>query len=62
MNSGEYPFLQELGIEEENPGAFTGKWGGKGEVGPTMARDLYEAYAMVTEYTCRLGAVSLSAR
>ncbi|XP_022094228.1 alpha-aminoadipic semialdehyde dehydrogenase-like [Acanthaster planci] len=32
VNSGKYPFLQELGIEEENAGAFTGKWGGKGEL------------------------------
>lgn len=25
-------FLKELGLEEENPGVYNGKWGGKGEV------------------------------
>eukprot|EP01113_Clastostelium_recurvatum_P037398 TRINITY_DN545_c0_g1_i2.p1 TRINITY_DN545_c0_g1~~TRINITY_DN545_c0_g1_i2.p1 ORF type:complete len:524 (+),score=123.32 TRINITY_DN545_c0_g1_i2:44-1573(+) len=28
----QYPFLKELGLEEENPGCFNGKWGGKGEL------------------------------
>ncbi|XP_071794789.1 alpha-aminoadipic semialdehyde dehydrogenase-like [Asterias amurensis] len=34
VESGKYPFLQELGIEAENAGAFTGSgaWGGKGEL------------------------------
>lgn len=27
-----YPFLAELGIEEENPGVFNGTWGGSGEL------------------------------
>lgn len=30
LTFAEYPFLKELGLEEENPGVYNGKWGGKG--------------------------------
>eukprot|EP01112_Ceratiomyxa_fruticulosa_P012609 TRINITY_DN34_c0_g1_i2.p1 TRINITY_DN34_c0_g1~~TRINITY_DN34_c0_g1_i2.p1 ORF type:complete len:510 (-),score=123.20 TRINITY_DN34_c0_g1_i2:61-1590(-) len=32
LTFSQYPFLKELGLEEENPGCYNGKWGGKGEL------------------------------
>lgn len=32
LTLGDYPFLAELGITEENPGLFNGKWGGSGDL------------------------------
>eukprot|EP00227_Mantoniella_beaufortii_P003113 CAMPEP_0197612940 /NCGR_PEP_ID=MMETSP1326-20131121/58240_1 /TAXON_ID=1155430 /ORGANISM="Genus nov. species nov., Strain RCC2288" /LENGTH=62 /DNA_ID=CAMNT_0043181755 /DNA_START=117 /DNA_END=301 /DNA_ORIENTATION=+ len=32
LTFSDYPFLAELGLEEENPGVYNGTWGGKGEV------------------------------
>jgi aldehyde dehydrogenase family 7 protein A1 len=32
LTFNEYPFLKELGLEEENDGCYNGKWGGKGKV------------------------------
>lgn len=31
LTFSEYPFLKELGLEEENPGVYNGKWGGSGD-------------------------------
>lgn len=31
LTYSEYPFLKELGLEEENQGVYNGKWGGSGE-------------------------------
>jgi len=44
LTYSEYPFLKELGLEEENFGVYNGKWGGSGEfltaVSPTTAKPI----------------------
>lgn len=44
LTYSEYPFLKELGLEEENLGVYNGKWGGSGEfltaVSPTTGKPI----------------------
>jgi aldehyde dehydrogenase family 7 protein A1 len=44
LSYSEYPFLKELGLEEENLGVYNGKWSGSGEfltcVSPTTAKPI----------------------
>jgi len=31
LTFNEHPFLKDLGLSDENPGVFHGKWGGSGD-------------------------------
>lgn len=34
INDPKYSFLKDLGLSDVNPGVFSGKWHGSGEVSP----------------------------
>lgn len=44
LTYSEYPFLKELGLEEENLGVYNGKWGGSGDfltaISPTTGKPI----------------------
>jgi len=55
LTFNEYPFLKELGLEEENQGMYNGKWGGSGEfhtsINPTNGKPIAKVrQATAAEY------------
>lgn len=49
LTASKYPFLKELGIEEENMGVFDGKkWGGSGDTFTSMNPSTGEEIARIT--------------
>jgi hypothetical protein len=53
FSSSSYPFLKELGLSEENPGAFVaGKWCGSGEVFTSINPTTNKPVAHVRGVSC----------
>uniref|UniRef100_A0A672Z4Z1 Aldehyde dehydrogenase 7 family, member A1 n=1 Tax=Sphaeramia orbicularis TaxID=375764 RepID=A0A672Z4Z1_9TELE len=51
INQPKYAWLKELGLSEDNPGMYNGKWGGSGEVVTSYCPANNEPIARVTQAT-----------
>lgn len=49
INNPKYAFLKELGLKEENPGVFTGEWGGNGNIVDSINPATNEVIARVRQ-------------